>query len=818
MANSEVPFAWRTALFQSVRVAARGLRHNLGYTVTVVVTLAVSIGANTAIISVVDALLLKSLPYDHPERLGAIYSPSDERPNIDGEQWELLRDGVPAVVAAVSSATTSGVNLQAGRRVEYVRAAGVSASYFDVLAIHPFLGRDFSGGEDRPQGPRVAIISYGLWRRIFTFGPGVLGQAVLLRGEPYTIIGVLPQGAITPLFADIYTPLQPSREGQGQGTNFEAIIRLRDGSSWQQANAEINRAWASALRTQLFAKANPKSLLSYYCVSLQKGETDALRPQVLSLMLAAGFILLIACANLAGLALVRMLQRTGEMATRLALGATRWQVLKQYWIENLLLAVAGGTAAVAVGFLGLRGLLLLLPEHFLPVASVPLDAPVLGFTMFLSLLTSVLFGMLPALTVKELSLRSSMMSRTVTSSGNIRLRQGLIAAEVAMTIVLLAAAGLLVRTIVHLQTMAPGFNPSGLISAKASLDDIRYHDPAAFRNLLNKSLTEMRNIPGVQNAAVALALPYERAPVAGVIVSDGAEAGQEITTNEIYASAGYFDTLQIPVLAGRTFTSADNPEAQRVAVVNQAFARRFFHGANPVGRYIDKDTVIVGVVTDTVISSAAGLNADAAPLTKEEIVYLPAAQIVDARFLSLIHSFFQPSWIIRAAGPVEGLAGQMQNVLTGIDPNLPFSGFYSISDLMDSTLAIQRIEVALLSTMASLALMLSAIGIFALISNIVTQRTREMGIRIALGSTVRDAIIFIGRPAVYASALGLVVGLILCAGTLRIMRSVLFGVAPYDVPTIVAVVLTQGVVTLLATTLPALRIARIDPVKTLREE
>jgi macrolide transport system ATP-binding/permease protein len=822
---------WSDYLWQELRFGLRMLARNRGFTVTVVLTLALSIGANTAIFSIVNALLLKSLPYPHPERLGTIYARTtgldsyDARRNIDGEQWELLRDNVPSLISAVSGGRTSGVNLQAGSQVQYLHAGRVSAHYFDVLALHPILGRNFSEDEDRPHGPRSAILSDALWRMAFGGNPDVLGQAMLLKGEPYTIIGVLPESASTSLNADLYTSLQPSREGEGVGTNFQAITRLRDGASWQQADAEMNRAWSRSLRVQHFVKSNPGAHITYYSVPLQKGETDILQPQVLALMLAAGFILLIACANLAGLTLVRVLRRTAEIATRVALGASSWQIQRQLWIENLLLALFGATVGTGVGFLALRGLLLLLPEHFLPVRNVPLDVRVLAFTLSLSLFTSVLFGMLPALTTRKVDLRSSIASRSIIGGGSIRLRQGLIAGEVALTVVLLAAAGLLIRTLIHLETMPPGFNPSGVI-AKASLDDVRYHEPAIFRKLLEASLATMRQIPGVQHASVGLTLPYERALLSGVTLSEGKEAGQEITTNEVYVTPGYFDTLQIPVLAGRTFTDSDAPDAQPVVIINQAFARKFFQGTNPVGRSLlfpflkqdNKNKLIVGVVADTVLSSAAKLNAGSAPLTSEEAIYLPAAQLTDGKFLSVVHAWFQPSWIVRTVRPVEGLTAQMQGALASADPNLPFSGFYAMKDLMAATLAIQRIEVALLAAMASLALLLSAVGIFALVANMVAQRTREIGIRMALGSTIQKAMIHIGRSGVGAAAIGLLVGLILSAGALRAMRSVLYGVSVYDVPTILLVVLTLSVVTLLATTVPALRVARIDPAKTLREE
>jgi hypothetical protein len=285
-------------------------------------------------------------------------------------------------------------------------------------------------------------------------------------------------------------------------------------------------------------------------------------------------------------------------------------------------------------------------------------------------------------------------------------------------------------------------------------------------------------------------------------------------TSETYVTPDYFAALHIPILKGRAFTDADTAESQRVAIVNRTFTQKFFHGEDPVGHYVNKDTLIVGMVEDVAIQP--GLSASA-PLSAEEGMYIPATQL-EPQFLALLHIWFQPSWIVRTAGPVEGLTAQMQRALASVDPNLPFSGFYRMGDLMDRTLAMQRIEVSLLSAMAALALLLSTVGIFALVANLVAQKTREIGIRMALGSTIREAMLNVGGPGLRAAALGLVLGLLACSGTLRVMRSVLYGVGFFDYPTILAVVATLVSVTLIAVILPTLRIARIDPAATLREE
>jgi len=803
---------------QNLRFAVRQLLRNPGFTAAVVFTLALSIGANTAIFSIVNALMLKSLPYPHPERMGAIFGhiegadPYDGSIWIDGEQWEQLRDNVPALVSAVTAGLASGVNLQAGERVQYLQAGRISAHYLDVLELHPAMGRNFSETEDLPNGPKSAILSYDLWHSTFGGDRNLLGRSILLKGELYTVIGVLPEGAETPINADLYTALQPSRQGEGMGTNYRVITRLRDGANWQEADGEINRAWAGwAAKRGL---RHPGSQENFYSVSLKQGQTAELRPKVLALMLAAGLILLIACANLAGLTLVRMERRTQELATRLALGASRWQIQRQLWLENLVLAMLGGLAGLGVGFAALRGLLSMLPTGFLPVAGVPLDGSVLAFTLVVSVLTSFLFGMLPAFATRKVDLRSSMASRAVAGGSRLGLRQAMIAGEVALTVVLLAASGLLIRSLIHLQTLPPGFNAAGVMTAKASLDDTRYHDPAVFQKLLDTSISSMKRIPGVTSAAMGLTLPYERTLNDSVLLHDGDMAGKQVGTDEIYVTPGYFNTLEIPMLQGRDFTSADGPNTQPVVIVNRTFANKFFHGANPVGHMLATNLMIVGVVCDVQLSS--GLD-PVAPLMSEQTIYAPASQM-NPRMLAVVHVWFQPSWIVRTAGPVEGLTEQMQKALASADPGLPFSGFYRMSDLEAKTLSTQRIEVALLSTMAALALLLSTMGIFALVASTVAQKRREIGIRIALGSTIRQAMTRVGGAGVRASGAGLVAGLILCFAALRVMRSALYGVGVYDLPTIAAVVLVLTLVTLLAATVPVLRIARIDPATTLRDE
>lgn len=805
-------------LVRNLKLATRQLRRNPGFTATVIVTLALAIGANTAIFSIVNALLVRPLPYPEPDRMGAIFTringakPFDGRNDIDGTQWELLRDNVPSLQAAVYAGMMSGANLRAGAVSRYVHDGRVSAQFFSVLGVQPALGRGFTAEEDRPKGPPVVVLSYDLWRTAFGANRNIVGKAIQLKSESFTVVGVLPQGAVTPLNADLYTPLQPSRDGEGAGTNFGVVTRLKPGANWRQADVELNSAWAA--RANGHDSSAPGLKVSYHMVPLQQGQASELKPQALALQIAAGAILLIACANLAGLTLVRVTRRTPEIATRLALGGSRWQVQKQLWMENLLLALVGGAAGVVTGYAGLQGLLKLLPEDYLPVTGIELDWRVLGFALAAALGTSILLGMLPALAVRRVDLRSSMANRAVAGSERVMLRQTLIAGEVALTVVLLAGAGLLIRTLVHLETLPPGFNPEGVLAAKASLDDARFRDPAAFAKLLNESVAAMERIPGVKRAAVGLNLPYERALNSGVVLRGGKEAGTEVGTDAIYVTPGYFDTLEIPLLAGRSFAASDGPTTQRVALVNRTFAQKFFHGENPVGRGLNNDITIVGMVGDVQVSP--GLD-NGAPLLSEPTMYIPAAQ-VRAGLLQVVHVWFQPSWVVRTAGPAADTNAQMQQALASVDAGLPFSGFYRMTDLRARALVTQRIEVALLGTMAGLALLLSTVGLAGLVASLVAQRTREIGLRIALGSTVQGAMAHVAGTGVRAAAAGLVLGLVVSAGTLRLLRSALYGVGIYDATSLAAVVAALALVTLAATTLPALRIARIDPARTLRDE
>jgi predicted permease len=809
-------------LLDELRYALRQLTKNAGFSFVVILTLALSIGANTAIFSVVNAILLRPLPYPQPDRLGALMRRTSGSSNaspahIDRDTWRQLKDNVPAITAAVGSGT-GGVNLEAAGHAEFIHAQRVSARYFEVLGVRPLLGRAFNDAEDTAGGPNSVVLSFRLWKASFRGDAAIIGQPIHLKGIPYTVIGVLPANARTPSAADLFTSLRPDTSEEGGGDNFDPILRLRNDATWQQADAQLRRLRSD---TSLYLeKKFPGTQVYLFAAPLQQGLAVTTRTPAMILMAAVSFVLLVACANLAGLALVRVGRRESEIATRLALGANRWAILRQFWIESLVLTTLGGLAALLVGSLTLQLMNHRIPEDLLPVNGITLDARVFAFTAAAAFAASLFFGLLPALATRRIDVRSALAmggNRSVSKSAGTRTRYALIVGEVALTVVLLSVAGLLVRTLVYLETREPGFNPENVVLAKASLDDAHYNNRAAFLKLLDQSTAAIRNIPGVESAAVGLTVPFERALNYQVGIADGPQIGQDGMTNLVYVTPDYFQALQIPLKAGRFLKPSDVPDSEYVAVVNTAFARRYMGQENAVGRHIlsDQNKIeIVGVAAN--VAAPPGFT-PGMPIADEPTVYVPATQM-PTQLVNLAHVWFQPSWIVRTKGKFGAITQQMQQTLASVDPNLPVSGFYSMNDLLSETLLLQHIQASLLTVLAGLALLLSAIGIYGLVSNLVNQRTRELGIRMALGCTLQEAVFEVSRAGIFATGAGLAGGLLLASVAARVLRNQLFGVALYDPLTLFTVSALLGLVALSAALLPTARIAKIDPAETLRAQ
>ena len=822
---------WPERLGQDLHYAIRRISRTPGFSVAVILTLALGVGVNTAVFSMVDGFMFRPLPYPDADRVASLllhregFSARtgefgfDDDDSHTFETWNVVSRNVTSVQAAAQGGTT-GVNLQAGTQpgadIRYVRTTRVSAGYFDVLGIRPLLGRGFTTDEDRPGGPKVIVLGYSLWQSAFQGDNRILGKEVTLKGEPYRVVGVLPNLARTPGNGELFTALAPEDpKGECGGDNCNIFLRLRAGTTWKEADAEIAR-----LRLPSFEQIShlPRGRAWLYAQPLSRYLGSQMRTPALALMLAVSFILFIACANLAGLTLVRIDRRTAEIATRLALGATRTAILRQLWIESLLLALLGAATGLVLAGGILSSLHGLVPDEFLPFGGLSIDSRVLAFTFSTSLLTSLVFGALPAFRSRRVDLRSPIAAggHTVTR-GSSRIRQVLIAAEISLTVVLLFSSGLLIRTLVHLERLPPGFEARDVMTAKLSLDDARYRDPIAFRLLLDRSLEAMLRIPGVEDAAVGLSVPYERGLNGGLRIVDGPLSGQQVGSSLAWVTPGYFSTLRISILSGRAFSGNDLSTSRRVAIVNAAFGRKFFNGPNPIGRHFQsgKDLItIVGVVSN--VAKRPGEYPDA-PISTEPVFYIPAAQ-ADRQLIAMGNLWFQPSWIVRTRGHIQSIGSAMQRALGEADPSLPFSGFYDMSDILAESLVYQRIEAALLTTLAALAMLLSAIGIYGLVSSMIFQRTREIGIRIALGSTINEAMVKVGASGIVATVYGLAAGLALSFLAARVLHSQLYGVRDHDPVTLLAVPGVLAVIALAASFLPTLRITRIHPVDTLRME
>ncbi len=816
-----VGLRWPDEIARDLRYAARVLRKSPTFTAAAVATLALCIGANTAIFSVVDAVLLRPLPYPQPDRLATVaryYGGSEDsgyNTPQTGQTWEAVRDGATCLDAAAFSDGFANVNFAAGSSVRTVRQGRVSTGYFRVLGVPPMLGRGFSPTEDRAGGPPAAVLSYALWKHSLGGDPAAIGRAVMLRGEPYTIVGVMPAGFESSARADLWTPLRPSRSGEGRGSNYNIVARLRPGVTWARAGGQIQAIGASVLPKT--GSDNVRLSL----ISFQHGLTAELRTPLFVLWAAVGLVLLIGCVNIAGLLLARAARRTRELATRMALGSGRAALIRQLLAESVLLGLCGGAAGAALGWLGVRAFQLLAQDSLDVWQIISLNGRVLAAAAGASLLAGVLFGLYPALAASRLEIRAALGEggRAVAGPRNPWPRRVLVAGEVALGVVLLVGAGLMIRTFAYLRGLNPGFDARQVIAGQLSLQDARYATSARVNRLFGQSLGRIRELPGVESAAVALTLPYEQALNTGFRRLDGKHVDSESQiANFFYVTSEYFRVLRIPLLRGRVFTAADNAAEAHVAVVSASFVKMYLRGDNPIGLHLGGDgdrCEIVGVVGD--IQQKSGWGEDFGPVAPMPDIYIPAAQTGD-QFLQLVHAWFSPSWIVRTSGPPEGVISGMQRALASVDPQLPFAGFHSMQDVRYQAFARERFQAALLGALAGLALLLAAVGIYGLIANSVAERTRELGIRLALGATVAQAVRAVAVPGIVLAPAGVAAGSVLAAFASQLLRHLVWGVRPGDPATFFAVGFGLLAVAAAASFLPALRVTRLNPAQTLRQE
>lgn len=806
-----------------VRFALRQFHNSPGFALVVLATLGLAIGANTAVYSVLNAVLFRGVPYPEPDRLAAVtatytgHGHTSENDSQTGGQFLLIRDAAPGLDTAAYSGE-SGVNFAARSHPEYIQQQRVSSGFFRVLGIQPQYGREFTRAEDVPGGPALAVLSYRFWQRVFQDDPRAIGRTIMLRGEPYTVVGIMPQSFRASAPVDVWTPLRPSPHGEGGGSNYGAIARLKAGVSWPEANGQL-AAISRVLQDTGRSNARRGVTFEERLVPYQQGLTGSVRTELLLTWGAVLVVLLIGCVNIAGLLLARSRVRRREIATRMAVGGSRGRIVRQLLVESLVLALGGCLVGIAAGSFAIDGLKRMGASSFELWHPISLDWRVMLAMLGIALATGIVFGLAPAIATSRIDIRSVLVEGGRGSAGGRRhwSRGALVVAEVALSLVLLVSAGLLVRTLSYLHGLSPGFDTRNVVAAEASLQDKRYETSAAVNRLFRDTLEGLRRIPGVESAAVALTLPYERPLNDGFRTVDGID--QEMHMAEwVYVTPGYFAAMRIPIRRGREFRESDTAEGLQVLVVSQSFAARYFSKGDALGRHLSCGRAtceIVGIAGD--VEQHSGLTGGEGPISIEPTTYMPAAQTTDA-YVKLVHTWFSPKWVIRTSAPVRGLEARVQNAIATVDPQLPVAHFRTVDELRGVYTTDQRYLALLFSVLAALAVLLAAIGLYGLIGRGIVERQHEIGVRLALGATAERTMLDAMKPGLLLGLAGVALGAVFSLAAARLLKSLIWGVRPSDPATLLATAAILLMVTAVASLVPALRILRLDPAQTLRSE
>jgi predicted permease len=817
------------ALWQDIRYGLRSLGKKPGFAFVVVLTLALGIGADTAIFSVVYGVLLRPLPYPEADRIVQLSISYNGRLDYSGFAapefafWEAHGEPFQCLAAT----TPVGFNLSSGSQPLRVHALRVSKDYFRVMGVQPALGREFSRDEDSLNGPKVAILGNALWKSQFGAEAGIVGKTISLDGAPYTVVGVMPADFQTIPPIDIWSTIGQVSHSIGSGINYAVIGRLQGGASRGQADSylgSLKDPFFKQFRTHSYAAH--RQGIAFRATALTSMLAFGYTTPLIVLFGAIGFVLLIACANVANLLLSRAAGRGKEIAIRTALGASRARLFRQLLTESLLLAVLGGTLGLLMATWGLNLLLALAPADLPRAHDVFLDRWALGFTALISLLTGVLFGLAPAIQSFRIDLNNSLkenLGQATTGTARARFRSALAVGEIALSFILLAGAALLIETFANLLHTNPGFDPRPILalqtwttgqkfttSAAASGFFQKNSDSAAISSFYQKILDNVRAVPGVQSAAVVGAgLPLDYGGNVFVwLASEGESKG--ISSDFRSITSDYFRTMGIPLLQGRFFSNADSPAAAKVAIINEAFVREKFPNRNPMGEHVIVDDMpceIVGVVGD--VKSSLG---EPVPST----VFIPLAQ--DPGEIQGFQAWFPVSVVVRTGQPPLSLSHAVESAVHDADPDLPIGHVQSMEQVLAASLAFQAFLMTLMSVFAGLALVLAAVGIYGVMAYSVSQRTHEIGIRMALGARPRDVLRMIIGQGMLVTLAGLVGGLAGAITVTRLLADVLYGVKPTD-PLVLSVVMALlAAIALLACYIPARRAARVDPLVALRYE
>src|SRR5215217_1275621 len=805
------------SIIKDIRFALRGLRKHPAFTAIAVVTLALGIGASTSIFTVVNAALLRGLPYKSPDRLYHLWeqTPKQEFPKREFSYPDYQDYQQNNVFEGLAAYTGGGGILSGQGEPESLNAPRVNAAFFSVLGVDPFLGRTFQSGEDKQNGPKVTVLTYGLWQRRFGADPNIIGRALTLNGDSYTVIGVLPasfQFALRP--ADLFLPYQPTQNQLTRrfmhGTNL--IGRLKAGKTADEAQSELNLIAGRIEQQFNDSHAGVKARV----VPLQEEIIGNVRPILLVLLGAVGFVLLIACANVASLLLTRSLARQKEVAIRSALGASRWRVIRQLLTESILLSLAGGIAGLVIAVWGVPALVAVLPQSQLNampfLKSLHIDASILAFSFGLSLLTGLIFGLAPALQSSKLDLNEALKEggrQTSTGSGH-RLRSAMVVSEIALAVVLLIGAGLMMKSLLRLLQTNIGFNTENLLTMAVILPPAKYTEDNQQINFNDQLHQRVQSLPGVAAAGTVNILPVNSGNTTRFFI-DGDPVpvpGKETEANIRTVSEDYFKTLGVPLVAGRTFDERDGPDKPGVVIIGKTIADRMFGGRDPVGMRIRYSSIqgepdlIVGVVGDVKIT---GIDEALRP-----VLYYPFRQS-SSTFANLV---------ARTNTDPTTVAAAIRSEIRNLEPDAAILNVRTMNEMIAQTPAsfMRRFPALLISIFAGVALLLALIGIYGVVSYTVSQQTHYIGVRMALGASPSDILKMILKQGLLLALLGVGIGVGAAFGLMRLLSTLLYQVSATDASTFAIVTGTLFAVALLACFVPARRATKVDPLVALRYE
>ena len=825
-----------SSLLSDLRHAFRVLTSNPGFTTVAVAALALGMGANTAIFSVVNAVLLAPLPYPQSDRIVRIrrgYKGSDDSGDSVSipkfMAWKKANQTFQAM--ALYDFSGPGLSLGSGDRPQQVKGIHVSAEYFQVFGVSPSIGRTFLPQEDQPNGGKAAVLSNDLWRNRFGSDPSMVGQPILLGGDPYTVVGILPASFHSDPPADIFIAMQADPDSTNQGHYLLAAGRLKPGATLDSARANMMAAGEQfrAVVPKFMDKSETVAVLP-----LRDALVGDVRLALLILIGAVGFVLLIACANVANLLLARAAGRQREIAIRTAIGASRGHLIRQLLTESVLLSAVGGILGLLIGTWTVPLLLRVSPgnlprindqDHVASAISA-LDWHVLAFTFAIALATGVLFGLLPALRISKLDVNSVLKEasgRSGTGLRHNRLRSVLVAAEMALAVILVVGAGLMIRTFVGLRSVQPGFDPRNVITMQTSFSGGRYDTTLKASNLRRQVADRIETLPGVRAAASTVMLPVEGGIDLDFVIEGVPPPKGENTNGDEqwrFISPHYFTALRVPLLRGRFFDPRDTGNSARVVIINQAFAKKYWPTGDPMGTRVqigvglgkafdEPPRQIVGIVGNVRESGLKG--------SEDPVMYIPDTQVTDG-LTQLANSVIPLNWIIQTAADPSSMSAAIQHEMQSVDSQLAASKIRTMDQVISESTVRQNFNMLLLTIFAGLALLLAAIGIYGLMSYNVEQRTQELGIRMALGAGANDMLKLVVRQGMLLSGIGVVVGLAASFGLNRVLATLLFGVKVTDPLTYAAVTAILVAVALLATYIPARRATKIDPIVALRYE